>query len=173
MYLRSRSCKTGGEKSMSVFISIPRVVAERIKREAEREGVSVKEYVVELLTQNLNPVDRAKEYIKVSLELLAQAKEELAKGNIRQSSEKTWGAVALAIKAYAYWRDKRRLESYHDLWKYKNKVASELGEWVGEVFREAGALHVCLYEGWCTKEDVEKAIPEVEKLVNKIAESLN
>jgi len=154
-----------------VSIILPKTITERIKREAERRGVSIEEYVVELLSRDLNPEDRAREYVKVSLELLVQAKEELARDNIRQAAEKTWGAVALAIKAYAYWRDKRRLKNHRDLWEYKDKVVSELGEWVGKVFREAGGLHVCFYEGWCTRRDVEAVIPEAEKLVKEIAKS--
>ena len=72
-------------------IILPKTIIERIKREAERQGVSIEEYVVELLSRDLNPEDRAREYVKVSLELLVQAKEELARDNIRQAAEKTWG----------------------------------------------------------------------------------
>lgn len=158
---------------MSAIISVPKTIIERIKKEAERQGISVEEYVIELLSRDLDPEDKAKEYVKVSLELLTRAKNELTKGNIRQAAEKTWGAVALAIKAYAYWKDKRRLKNHRDLWEYKDKVAEELGEWIGRVFREASGLHVCFYEGWCTERDIRAVIPEAEKLVKKIAESIS
>ena len=153
---------------MSAVISIPSIIIERIKKEAEKQGISVEEYIIELLSRDLNPEDKAKEYIKASLELLSQARDELAKGNIRQAAEKTWGAVALTIKAYAYWKDGRRLKSHRDLWEYKDKVADELGGWVGRLFREASGLHACFYESWYTGRDIEEVIPEAEKLAKKI-----
>lgn len=52
-------------------------------------------------------------------ELLKDAKEESGKGDVCQAAEKTWGAVALAIKAYAAWyKDKKRLASHGELWEY-------------------------------------------------------
>jgi len=154
---------------MSAVISVPRTIIERIRREAERQGVSVEEYVIELLSRDLDPEDRARGYAEASLELLSQARGELAKGNTRQAAEKIWGAVALAIKAYAYRRDGKNQESHRDLWEYKNRVADELGEWVGKVFRESSGLHTCFYEGWCTERDVKEVLVEVEKLVKEIA----
>lgn len=43
--------------------------------------------------------------------LIGRAREELAKGNIRQAAENVWGAAALAVKAYAAWKEGRRLVS--------------------------------------------------------------
>ena len=68
---------------MSAFIPVPKTIIERIKKEAEQQGISIEEYIIELLSRDLDPEDKAKEYVKVSLELLMRAKDELAKGNIR------------------------------------------------------------------------------------------
>jgi len=57
---------------------------------------------VELLSQGLDPRDRAREYVEVAEDLLRQAREELEGGNVRQAAEKVWGAVALTVKAYAW-----------------------------------------------------------------------
>ena len=94
---------------------------------------------------------------------------ELAKGNVRQAAEKTWGAVALSIKAYAYWRESRRIVTHGDLWEYKDRVAEDLGDWVGSVFRQASGLHTCFYGGWCTRKDVESVLLEARKLIEEIA----
>ncbi len=154
-------------------ITIPSVVVKRIKREAERLGVSLEEYIVEILSQQLDPLDKAREYVESANELLKEAEEELAKNNIRQAAEKIWGATALAIKAYAYWKDNKRLSSHKELWEYKDRVARDLGDWVRAAFQRAGSLHVCFYEGWCTRHDVEDIHNTIGKLVKSVMEKIS
>ena len=40
-------------------------------------------------------------YRSAATQLLAQARQELARGDVRQASEKGWGAAAQAVKAVA------------------------------------------------------------------------
>ncbi len=154
------------------MIMLPRVVVERAREEARKLGISLEEYFLELVSQNLDPKDRAVEYIEASKELLEQAKNELKKGDLRQAAEKTWGAAALAIKAYAYMKEGKRLASHGELWEYKDKVASDLGEWVRDTWVYANSMHTCFYEGWCTRRDIETAIKHVEKLVKEIEKKI-
>lgn len=144
-------------------------LARRVREEAERLSISVEEYLVELLSQGLDPRERALEYIEAAGDLLRGAREELEKGNIRQAAEKLWGATALAIKAYAYWREGRRLVSHSDLWEYKRKLEGELGEWVSDAWFAGNTMHICFYEGWCTESDISIAYKRVEKLVEEVA----
>ena len=153
---------------MTVIISIPRRIAERARREAEKLGLGLEEYVIELLTQDLDPRDRAIEYIEAAKELLEEARGELEKDNVRQAAEKTWGAAALTVKAYACWRESKRLTSHGELWRYARKVAEELGKWIDHAWNEANAMHICFYEGWCQKEQVEAALEQAEKLIKEI-----
>ncbi|RLE84571.1 MAG: hypothetical protein DRJ39_02900, partial [Thermoprotei archaeon] len=81
---------------MADVIVIKGVAARRLKEEAERLDLSLDEYLLNLLTQNLDPRDRAKEYVEASEELLTEARKELEKGNVRQATEKVWGSAALA-----------------------------------------------------------------------------
>jgi len=157
---------------VSEVIVIPRITAERIKREAEKLGVSVEEYLIELVSQNLDPRDKAKEYIEASKELLEQAKKELKKGDLRQAAEKIWGSAALAIKSYAYWKENKRLASHGELWEYSRIVASEVGSWVLDSWAHANSMHTCFYEGWCTKDHIEAALKSIEKLVETIAKKI-
>ena len=152
---------------MSTTITLPRVIVERIRREAERLGLSLDEYLVELLSQSLDPRDRAREYAEAARELLEQARRELEKGNVRQAAEKAWGAAALAVKAYAYWKEQRRLSSHGELWEYARRIKRELGSWVSDAWAQAISMHICFYEGWCTAEDVEEALKRIEKLVKE------
>ena len=88
---------------------------------------------------------------------------------MRQAAEKAWGAAALAVKAYAMWREERRLASHGELWRYTEVLVKELGEWVSDAWAQAAAMHVCFYEGWCTPRHVEEALKRIERLVGRVA----
>ncbi len=154
---------------MSGTVTLRGWLAERVRREAERLGVSVEEYLVELLSQSLDPKDRAVEYVKAAGDLLEEARVELGEGNVRQAAEKLWGAAALAVKAYAYWRDGKRLSSHGELWEYKRRLEEELGEWVHDSWASATEMHVCFYEAWCAERDVTTAHKRIERLVREAA----
>jgi len=153
---------------MSMVIVLPRRIAERLRREAEKLGASPEEIIVEAISEGLDPQDRARDYIEAALELLKQAREELARGDVRQAAEKLWGAAALAIKAYAWWRDGKRLTSHGELWEQMRQMARELGGWVREAWMFANGMHTCFYEGWCAREDVEEALERIEKLAKEV-----
>jgi hypothetical protein len=130
--------------------------------------LTLDEYLVELAVQGLDPPERAREYVEAARELLEEARRELGEGNVRQAAGKAWGATALAVKAYAEWKEGRRLASYKELWEYKDAIADDIGGWFRAAFREASALHTCFYEGWCTGRDVQETLSHIEKLVNEI-----
>jgi len=154
----------------TLTVALPERVLERARREAERLGLSLDAYLVELLCQGLDPRDRAAEYVEAARELLRRARGELERGEARQAAEKVWGAAALAVKAYALWREGRRLASHRELWEYKSVVAGEVGGWVKESWFAASSMHTCFYEGWCDRGDVEAALRAVERLVEAVAE---
>jgi len=153
-------------------LTIPERIAERIRREAEKQGLAPEEYILEAITRDLDPDERAREYIESASALLEQAKKELQKGDLRQASEKVWGACALAIKAHAAARKRLVPKSHADLWLYKDEVANELGEWIRGAFLMADSMHKNFYEGLATAKDVTVALGEVEKLVKAIREVL-
>jgi HEPN domain-containing protein len=143
-------------------------MVEHARREAEKLGLSLEEYIIELVTQGLDPKDRAREYVEAAKELLEEARGELERGSVRQAAEKVWGAAALSIKAYASWREGRRLTSHRELWDYSRKLMEELGEWVYDAWMAANGMHTCFYEGWCTERHVEEAIKRVGRLVEEV-----
>jgi hypothetical protein len=97
------------------------------------------------------------------MELLERAQAELRRGELRQASEKIWGACALANKAHALAKKGLRLESHADLWTYKDEVAEELGSWVRTAFKLVDSMHKNYYENLATREDVEDALGEVRR----------
>ena len=161
-----------GIHGLSEAIVLRGRIAKRVREEAEKLGLSVNEYLVELLNQSLDPKYRAREYVEVAKDLLGEAHDELKKGNARQAAEKIWDAAALTVKPYAYWREGKRLTSHGELWEYKRRLEEELGEWVHDSWASATEMHVCFYEGWCTEKDIENAHKRVEKLIKGVASLL-
>jgi uncharacterized protein (UPF0332 family) len=151
----------GGAKGLS----LPRVVIEELRERARRAGSTVEEYVLDLLTRDEDPREAWRRYLEGAVQLLDRAEAELRRGDLRQASEKIWGACALAIKAHALAKKGLRLESHADLWAYKNEVAEELGSWVRTAFKLVDSMHKNYYENLATREDVEDALGEVRRFV--------
>jgi len=156
----------------ALTIRVPRSIAQRLETIAKKMGLGIEEYVLELITRDLDPEDRINGYIEAAQALLEQALQELAGRDARQAAEKIWGAAALAIKAYAEWREGRRLASHRELWEYSKTIAEELGEWVLDAWMIANSMRTCFYEGWCAEIHVNKALKESEKLVKEIREKI-
>ena len=107
-------------------------------------------------------------HISETERFISEAKRKLQEGDLRQASEKIWGAMALAVKAHALKKHGRRLTSHRELWEYKEKIVSELGEWFRVAWQLASNMHVNFYEGWARTEDVRLALKEAEKSVTEI-----
>lgn len=90
---------------MGRAVVLPKSIAKLVEREARRLGISVEEYLAEVLSAGLDSAGRAREYIKVAEDLLAQAREELAKGILGELLRSSGALQHWAIKAYAYWRE--------------------------------------------------------------------
>ena len=148
------------------------IIAKRLKERAEKLDLTIEEYLLELLTRDMDPKDRAREYAAAASSLIEEAINELKKENTRQAAEKVWGAAALTVKAYASWKDGKRLTSHGELWEYKRKLEAELGDWAGDAWARAVEMHVCFYEGWCNKNDIERAITKVKKLAEKVKQKI-
>jgi Hypothetical protein ST1093 len=124
---------------------------------------------MDVAAARLDPPERARAYAEAALELLRGAEAEPARGDLRQVSEKVWGAVALAVKAFAYWRGGVRLASHGELWRYAEKVAEELGGGVRDAWAHVNAVHVNFYEGWASGGQVAAALNRVRRLVEAVA----
>ena len=104
--------------------------------------------------------DQSRTYLK-------QAVEELERGDVRQASEKGWGAAAQMVKAVA---DRRGLR--HNAHPLLHEAVSRLVEETGDdefrtLFSAANLLHVNFYEGGFSAAIVEKAIQDVTRFVDK------
>ena len=107
-------------------------------------------------------------YHAASRELLAQGLDELERGDVRQASEKGWGAAAQMIKAIAEargWRHSR----HRDLYAAVNRLVRETGDsGLRDLFNVAGNLHINFYENWLADETVRDGLSDMERLLDKL-----
>ena len=110
---------------------------------------------------------RTTTYREQSRIFLARAREELAKGDLQQASEKGWGAASQMVKAIAQERGWLH-RSHRHLWEVANLLVSETGdgEW-SSLFGAGETLHINFYENWYSPEVIELRLRQVERLVEK------
>ena len=111
---------------------------------------------------------QAEKYLQTSRVFLRQAEEELAAGDLRQASEKAWGAAAQVVKAIAAQRGWEHYTHAH-LFQHVDRFSIELGSAeLGRLFRSANSLHVNFYEGDQTARAVRGGIEDVRLFVSEL-----
>lgn len=93
-------------------------------------------------------------YAEISRRLIRQADDELSKGDLIQTSDKVWDAVARAVKAVAEQRNWRH-NSHSLLFAVVAQLSDETGRPdLRNMFRSAIAMHQNSYEDWMAESDV-------------------
>ena len=99
---------------------------------------------------------------------LAQASEELARGDLRQASEKGWGAAAQIAKVAANargWEHGRHATLYNVV----RGLAEEAGApEIRDLFGMAGELHTNFYERHLDADDVASYLSRVATFVDRV-----
>ena len=151
------------------ILVLPEAAYKRLRELAEAEEVSVEELVLNLALRDASPSEAAEAFWEAAEALLDQAEEELRAGDLRQASEKIWGAAALAVKALALERDGRKLTRHRELWQYVADLSKQLGDGqLRRLWQMANSMHANFYEGWATVEYVEDALDDVRKFVKRL-----
>ena len=107
-------------------------------------------------------------YREAGRQLLTQARAGLDAGDLRQASEKGWGAAAQLVKAAAQARGWR-----HRAHRLLFEVAEDLTEEVGDtdiqdLFGSARLLHINFYENNLDGDTVAHYLEHVERLLAKL-----
>ena len=104
---------------------------------------------------------------------LAQAREELQRDDLRQASEKGWGAAAQVVKATAEARGWPH--GSHPLLHatVAGMVEETADREIGRLFGVANGLRVNFYEGGYSYAMVEDALYAVSRFVEKVEELLD
>lgn len=104
--------------------------------------------------------DRDK-YTMAAGELLEKAQDALAQGDMRQASEKGWGASAQVVKSVAA-RNGWQHQSHTALFTVVSRLARETGNSSLQVnFHAANSLHYNFYEDWMDHDSVEAGLNQV------------
>ena len=108
------------------------------------------------------------QYQQYSIHFLAQARRELADGDLPQASEKGWGAAVQILKAVAEQRGWEHNRHRHHLVTV-SRLRSETGD--GDIrrwFNTASALHENFYENTMQALEVTEGLDDVEALLDKL-----
>lgn len=110
----------------------------------------------------------ATDYQAGSRAMMSQSRTELAQGDLQQASEKGWGAAAQMMKAVAQARGWE-----HDRHRHLHRIASRLRAETGDrdiyrFFSEASTLHENFYENQMAAHDIDEALQDVERLLDKL-----
>ena len=110
------------------------------------------------------------QYRSAETQLLQQARQELARGDARQASEKVWGAAAQAVKAVAESRGWEH-KTHAALFNVVTRLAEETrNNDLDRMFVTASGLHINFYENWLTANMVGVGIEEVARFVALLVE---
>ena len=107
------------------------------------------------------------QYRQAREHFLAQARGELAEGDLPQSSEEGWGAVVQILKAVAKQRGWEHTRHRHHL-VTTSRLRSETGDAdIRRFFNSASALHENFYENTMEVSEVAEGFDDVEALMDK------
>ncbi len=108
------------------------------------------------------------DYQQASERFLAQARHELAAGDLAQASEKGWGATAQILKAIAEQRGWEHNRHRHFL-RIASRLRAETGDGdIRRLFGSASLLHENFYENEMMAEDVSDGLDDVDTLIDKL-----
>ena len=103
-----------------------------------------------------------------------QATEELSRGDLRQASEKAWGAASQIVKAVGEERGIAH-DSHRGLYSVVRAFLADhdYEETVRHGFAVANELHRNFYEGYFDARDVESRVADVGRMIDRITELSN
>ena len=105
-------------------------------------------------------------YLSASRTLLDQARAELAAGDVRQASEKGWGAAAQMVKAVAQQRGWEH-GGHRQLFQVARRLRDETGNpEIRRLFAVARDLHVNFYEEWLDAPTVAEDLDDVARFID-------
>ena len=108
------------------------------------------------------------DYRRQSEIFLAQAWEELERGDLRQASEKGWGAVSQLVRALALVRN-MELHRHRDVSAFVDSISAEIGDpTIYRQFSTAESLHANFYEGYMGYLSVHDGLGQAQELIDKL-----
>ena len=84
---------------MNTAIYIPEKVINILEKEARKRGLSLPEFLINSIAENLDPITRVEVYIELHRKYLEETKKLSDKGNLEQAGEKYWGPITALLNA--------------------------------------------------------------------------
>lgn len=110
----------------------------------------------------------AEKYLDPNSQYLREAQKFLASGNLVQTSEKLWGAVAEMVKAVATKRG-IALGTHRSLWDFVYQLNQEHPQLrLTDLFSAAETLHINFYEDHLSQKVVEDRAQRVHQLIERL-----
>ena len=107
-------------------------------------------------------------YVEQAQTFLTQARQELQEGDLRQASEKGWGAAVQMVKAVANDRGWEHF-GHRSLYGVVGTLVAETGDQgIRSQFAQAGELHVNFYDGFLSAEAVNAHLLAVSDFVERL-----
>ena len=107
-------------------------------------------------------------YAAMSQEYMARAEDYLRQGDLKQASEKSWGATACALKAIGEEREWHH-QSHSLLYDISGQIADELGRQdLRDLFAVARSMHQNFYENWIPQDEVEYGVGRVKSYLAEL-----
>ena len=101
-------------------------------------------------------------YAAMSLDYMERAEGYLRQGDLKQASEKSWGAAACGLKAIAEQRGWNH-HSHSLLFDISSQIADEQGQpELRDMFMESNSMHQNFYENWMPEEVVQQGVGRVK-----------
>ena len=111
----------------------------------------------------------AEEYRTASTTLFDQAMVELDAGDLRQASEKFWGASAQALKSLAERRGWRH-GSHREFYRIMRRLVDETGDPELRLeFAFANELHINFYENWLDEVQIRQSASYIRDFIERLA----
>ncbi|MGC9153159.1 MAG: PaREP1 family protein [Vulcanisaeta sp.] len=148
---------------------------EELLRIAEENGIDVEELVMSVIkSRSGDPMSTIKLRIELAEKYLAEAREQLGKGDAVQASEKAYKAAEEVVKALA---EKLNTKEYQQAVKEGRWYAYQLSsvaaryDWSRRGWSSAYLLHVWgFHEAKLTIDDVRSYVVDVEDMVTRAKE---
>ena len=148
------------------------VIIKLISKKAREKGVNINDYLLNLISKELNVNERIDLYLRLHDKYLKEAKTYERKGDILQAGEKYWEALTSLLNAIAEYRGWRHFHhrDYNDIIE---KLSDELEmPELARLFASAERLHSNYYHNFLRQKTFNIHKNDIEKLITKLKETI-
>jgi len=139
-----------------------------ITKLAKEHGKDVYNFLVDIISEKIDPKTRIDIYIMLFKKLLTEAEKLEAQGDTVQASEKYWGAIAALLDIIGE-KKKKPHYTHRDYWEIMNMIIDEMkDESLAELFALAEKLHSNFYHDFIPRHQFKIYSRKIKILIKKL-----